>query len=211
MFAVWLPSFLIALPMFLMEGVYGYLCYSHTEESPVRILFLLYTLMFCVLLPSLIIFFSTLTGRWLRKSVTQMPCEICHRTYARVRRRSARIMTYLALVFVLTYCPLWLWTAVVYWKDPDRQSALVLVSEYVTKYLLSANGCFNPLVLYVASGTFRKLLRHYLCCSARPADKAEGDEKIPYVMFKRSSYPVCECVPANCLIHFSSSRSIYTA
>jgi hypothetical protein len=190
-FAVWLLSFLIALPIFLIEGVYGYLCSSHKEESPTTTLFLPYTPMFCVLLPSLMIFFSTLTDRRLRKSVRQMPYEIRHRTYVRVRRRGARIVTFLTLVFVLTYCPLWLWTAVVYWTDPDRQSAIVLVSEYVTKYLFFANGCFNPIVLYVDSGTLRKLLKHYLCCSAQPVDKAEGDEKISYIIFKRPSYPGC--------------------
>ena len=169
-FAVWLLSFLIALPMFLIEGVYSYLCSSNTEGSPTRIIFLLYTLMFCVLLPGLMLFFSTLTAWRLRRSVMQMPCEIRHRTHARVRRRSARIVTFLALVFVVTYCPLWMWATVVYWTDADRQSAIVLVSEYVTKYLLFANGCFNPIALCAASGTFRKLFKRYLCCSAQPVE-----------------------------------------
>jgi gastrin-releasing peptide receptor/bombesin-like receptor 3 len=187
--AVWLLSFLIALPMFLIEGVYSYLCSTYTEESPTRILFLLYSLMFCCLLPSLMLFFSTLTARRLRKSVVQMPCAIRHKTHERLRRRSARIVTFLALVFVLTYCPLWLWAPVVYWTDPDRQSALVLVSEYITKYLLFANGCCNPIALCIASRTFRKLFKRYLCCSAQPIEKKEGGEKISYIVFKRPSYP----------------------
>jgi hypothetical protein len=106
---------------------------------------------------------------------------------------SARTVTFLTLVLVLTYCPLWLWTAVVYWTDPDRQSAIVLVSECVTKYLLFANGCFNPMALYVASETFSKLPKRYLCCSAQPVDKAEGDEIISYIIFERPSYPGREC------------------
>ena len=182
-FAVWLLSFLIALPIFLVESVYGHPCSSHREESPTTIAFLLYTLMFCVLLPSLVIFLSMLTARRLRKSLTQIPCEIRHRAYGRVHRRSARIVTFLILVFVLTYCSLWLWAAVVYWTDPDRQSAIVMVSGYVTKYLLFANGCFNPVTIYVASRTFRKLLKRYLCCSAQPVDNAEGDDKISYIIF----------------------------
>jgi hypothetical protein len=208
-FAVWLLSFLIALPMFLIEGVYGYLCSSYTEESPTRILFLLYSLMFCVLLPILMLFFSTLTARRLRKSVMEMPCAVRHRTHARVRRRSARIVTFLALVFVLTYCPLWLWAAVVYWTDPDRQSALVLVSEYVTKYLLFANGCFNPIALCVASGTFRKLFKRYLCCSAQPVEKAEGDEKISYITCKTPGYTGRECSMPAALVT-SSAHSAFT-
>ena len=187
-FAVWLLSLLIALPMLLVEGVYGYLCSTHTGESPTRILFLLYTLMFCVLLPSLMVFFSTLTARRLRNSVRQMPCALRQRTHERVRRRSARIVTFLAIVFVLTYCPLWLWAAVVYWTDPDRQSVIVLVSEYITKYLLFANGCFNPIALCIASGTFRKLFKRYLCCSDQPVEKTEDNKKISYITLKGPSY-----------------------
>jgi gastrin-releasing peptide receptor/bombesin-like receptor 3 len=174
-FAVWLLAFLIALPMLLLQGVYGYLCSSNTEESPTRILFLLYALMFCVLLPSLVFFFSMLTARRLRKSAVIMPCALRQTTHERARVRSARIVTFLALVFLMTYFPLWLWAAVVYWTDPDRQSAPVLISEYVTKYLLFANGCLNPTALCIASGTFRKLFRRYLCCSAEPVEKRQSD------------------------------------
>jgi gastrin-releasing peptide receptor/bombesin-like receptor 3 len=174
-FAVWLLAFLIALPMLLSQGVYGYLCSSSTDESPTRVLFLLYALMFCVLLPSLMLFFSMLTARRLRKSAVIMPCALRHITQAHARVRSASIVTFLALVFVLTYFPLWLWAAVVYWTDPDRQSVPVLVSEYVTKYLLFANGCFNPTALCIASRTFRNLFRRYLCCSAQPVETKQSD------------------------------------
>lgn len=174
-FAVWLLAFLIALPMFLLQGVYGYLCSSDTEESPTRILFLLYSLMFCVLFPSLMFFLSMLTARRLRKSAVIMPCALRHTTHERARVRSAKIVTILSLVFLLTYFPLWLWASVVYWTDPDRQSAPVLVSEYVTKYLLFANGCLNPTALCIVSGTFRKLFKRYLCCSAEPVDKRQSD------------------------------------
>jgi gastrin-releasing peptide receptor/bombesin-like receptor 3 len=173
--AVWLLALLIALPMFLSQGVYGYLCSSNTDESPTRVLFLLYALMFCVLLPSLMFFLSMLTARRLRKSAEIMPCALRHVTQEHARVRSAKIVTFLAIVFVVTYFPLWLWAAVVYWTDPNRQSAPVLISEYVTKYLLFANGCFNPTALCIASRTFRRLFRRYLCCSAQPMEKTQSD------------------------------------
>jgi len=182
--AVWTLSFLISLPMFLVQGVYGYLCSSYTEESPTRILLLLYALMFCVLFPSLMLFFCMLTARRLRRSAGTMPCALPYPMHERLRRRSARIVTFLALVFVMTYFPHWLWAVVVYWVNPDRQSVPVLISEYVTKYLLFANGCFNPTALCAASSTFKGLFRRYLSCSAQPVQEVHSGKKISYITFK---------------------------
>jgi hypothetical protein len=159
---VWLFSFASSLPIFVMKGSYGFMC--SCDNYPTKLLFGICDVLFGTALPSLVFFLSVLTARRLPRD---MPGEHGHAVQEKVRCRSERVVTALAVVFILTYTPFYLWCLAASLLDKYRQRASFLVSEYLVKYLLFSNGCFKPIALYVASGTFRRLFRGYFYCSAK--------------------------------------------
>ncbi|KAJ4447827.1 hypothetical protein ANN_09835 [Periplaneta americana] len=165
---VWIISLLVSLPLITIQDVYFYLCGCSNELQPTKILLLIYFLFYCIVLPSVMIIFSVLTARRLRRSVKEMPCELRPETHQKFRLRSATIVTTLAVLFVVSHLPFWSWSVTSYWLDADRTTDLVIISECVTKYFLFLDSCFNPVALYIASNKFRLFFKQYFCCKAGP-------------------------------------------
>jgi hypothetical protein len=153
----------LASPSVFVPVYSRWLWSTETDENVAMLVVLVNFLFYCVLLPSVLIFFSVLTARRLNQSARDMPGETDHRMHVKLRNRRARIVNSLAIVFVVIYFPFEVWCLVVYWWRMDREDS-VLYAEYLSKYLLFRNGCFNPTALFITSGNFRALFVSYLCC-----------------------------------------------
>jgi hypothetical protein len=70
------------------------------------------------------------------------------------------MMMALAVVFVITYFPFHVWLVVARWMRVNIHSPIMIYFLHLTKQLLFAGGCFNPIAIFVLSSTFRKLLPH---------------------------------------------------
>jgi hypothetical protein len=70
-------------------------------------------------------------------------------------------MMALAVVFVITYFPFYVWVVLAHWVGVDTKSTIMTYALHLTKQLLFANVCFNPIAMFAVSSTLRKLLvRH---------------------------------------------------
>jgi gastrin-releasing peptide receptor len=164
--AVWVLPVTIAFPSMYEPKFYEPICFVDMEDNSVPYIILLNFVLYCVIMPSLMFGFSTLIARRLKQSVKNMPGEIRHRMQEESRIRSARIMMALAVVFVITYFPFHVWIVLARCAGVNKYSAIMIYALNFTKQLLFANGCFNPIAMFVVSSTFRKLLACHVTYSS---------------------------------------------
>jgi hypothetical protein len=105
--------------------------------------------------------FNVLTAKRLRDSVRNMPFAMQRRGQDLLRNRSARMLTVLIAVFIVSYVPHHLWRVVFRWLALDVWEVPYRCIDKITYYMLFANCCFNPISLYGVSGSFRKLFNYY--------------------------------------------------
>ncbi|KAJ9576738.1 hypothetical protein L9F63_025366 [Diploptera punctata] len=162
---VWVFPLGVAVPPSVTWDFYRRMCsYYNKNNTTTRLVIILTAVLYCVVFPALVLGFNLLTARRLRHSAHAFPGETGHSIKSR-RKRSAGVVTSLAVLYVISYVPYWVWCSFVYNYDVDRHSGVVLFTEYVFKYLLFADACFNPLTLYFTSITFKNMFRRYMCCS----------------------------------------------
>ncbi|KDR09647.1 neuropeptide CCHamide-2 receptor-like isoform X2 [Zootermopsis nevadensis] len=165
--SVWLIPLTTALPSALVKDFYNWHCLSIGDGYFVKIMVVVSVLLYCVVLPSVMFVCSILAARHLKRSARNMPGDTRYRIQEQLRNRSARVMVALAVVFVLSYFPFHVMILLIHCVDVSERNPLVFYSLHVSKHLLFANGCFNPIALIVVSGTFRKLFINFVSCSAR--------------------------------------------
>jgi hypothetical protein len=166
---VWVLAFFVSLPETLNVTERKGMCFVYSEISG-NIILILRFLFYCVMCPCIMAVFSVLTARRLRRSTRDVPSQLCNGTLERSRKRSAKIVRILALVFILSYIPTFTWNFVSCWFQdaltavPDIVAASI---DHVSYHLLFLNVCFNPVALYTASSAFRKPLSRYMlrCCN----------------------------------------------
>ncbi|XP_069673821.1 neuromedin-B receptor-like isoform X2 [Periplaneta americana] len=165
---LWLLPVTVAYASISSSNFYEPVCYVDKRDESVSYVVILNSVLYCALLPLVMFIFCYLIARRLKLSAKHMPGEIRQRIQEQTRNRSARVMMALAVVFVFTYSPFHLWVALVRWARFDEAKPAMVVSLYITKYLLFANGCFNPIALFIVSTTFRKLFVRYMYSFCKP-------------------------------------------
>ncbi|KAJ9581645.1 hypothetical protein L9F63_023186 [Diploptera punctata] len=108
---------------------------------------------------------NILTARRLKMSVSISVGRICNKSLEPARNRSAKVVTALSVLLLLTHLPYFSWCFYAYWTSADRTSYTSLIFEYVSKHFLFLNSCINPPALFLTSTTFNRLFRKYFCCS----------------------------------------------
>jgi hypothetical protein len=157
---VWVLPFPIALPSIDAPSFYEPICNDKRNEG-LHYLTVLNLVLYCLIMPSLMIGFSTQIARRLHQSVRNIPGEICHHMLQESRIRSARMMMALAVVFVITFFPCHIWVVLARCVRVNIHSPIMIYALHFTKQLLFANGCFNPIAMFAVSSTLRKMLvRH---------------------------------------------------
>jgi hypothetical protein len=165
--AVWLLPLVIALPPAFLKDFYNFHCSSHSDEHMVKTMVLINALLYCVVLPSVMCLSSMLTARRLKLTARNMPGEIRNTIHEHLRMRSAKVMMVLAVVFVFSYFPFHIMIVLIRWVHVNERNPLVFYTRQLSKHLLFANGCLNPIALYTTCGTFRELFLSHVCCSVR--------------------------------------------
>ncbi|PNF29283.1 hypothetical protein B7P43_G08954 [Cryptotermes secundus] len=163
---VWVLPLPIAWPTMYLPDFYGPICHYGREESGLSYIIVLNFFLYCLVMPSIMFGFSTLIAKRLRKSVRDMPGEMRHRIQEQLRNRSARMTMALAIVFVITYFPFQVWVLLARWVRVDKNTPIMIYALYLSKHLLFANGCFNPIALFIVSSTFRRMLVRHVFRSA---------------------------------------------
>jgi gastrin-releasing peptide receptor len=163
---VWVLPLPIAWPTMYLPDFYGPICQFGKEETGLSYIIVLSFILYCLIMPSIMFGFSSLIAKRLRKSVREMPGEIRHRSQEVLRNRSAQMTMTLAIVFVITYFPFEIWVVLARWVRVDKNTPVMIYFLYLSKHLLFANGCFNPIALFSVSSTFRKTLARHISRSA---------------------------------------------
>ena len=158
---VWVLPLPIALPTMYVPNFYEPICCDKKSEGLHYVIFL-NVVLYCLIMPSLMFGFSTQIARRLNRSVKNFPGEIRHHAQQESRIRSARMMMALAVVFVITYFPFQMWVVLVRFVQVDINSPITIYALHLTKQMLFANGCFNPIAMLAVSSTFRKFLRRHV-------------------------------------------------
>jgi gastrin-releasing peptide receptor len=163
---VWVLPLPLAWPTMYLPDFYGPICQFGREETGLSYIIVLSFFLYCFIMPSIMFGFSTLIAKRLRKSIRDMPGEIRHRTQEVLRNRSARMTMTLAIVFVITYFPFQVWVLLARWVRVDKNTPVMIYALYLSKHLLFANGCFNPIALFIVSSMFRKMFARHIFRSA---------------------------------------------
>jgi hypothetical protein len=158
---VWVLPLPIALPTMYVPTFYEPICNDRKRQG-LQYVSVLNLVLYCLIMPSLMFGFSTQIARRLNKSAKNIPGEIRHHQQEESRIRSARMMMALAVVFVITYFPFHVWTALVRFVSVDIKSPVMIYALHFTKQLLFANECFNPIAVFIVSTKFRKLLASHV-------------------------------------------------
>jgi gastrin-releasing peptide receptor/ATP-dependent RNA helicase UAP56/SUB2 len=125
-------------------------------------------ILYCVIPIVAIATFYLMTSWRLRQSVRKMPGEAMRQETARhARVRSSNVLIALIVVFVISYTPIQLFRFIELWYFGGGY--LFDYVDLIAYSLLSLNSCFNPVALYVASGTFRRYYNRYICYRRKDA------------------------------------------
>jgi hypothetical protein len=120
-------------------------------------------ILYCVIPVVCIAIFYFMTSWRLKQSVRMIPGEAFRQETARCARvRSSNVLIALVVVFVVSYTPIQLFRFIELWFYGGGY--LFDYVDLIAYSLLSLNSCFNPVALYVASGTFRRYYNRYICC-----------------------------------------------
>jgi hypothetical protein len=157
----WVLPLPLALPTIYVPTFYDPICNDKKRER-LQYVSVLNVVLYCLIMPSLMFGFSTQIARRLKQSVKNIPGEICQQTLQESRIRSARMMMALAFVFVITYVPFHVWIVLVNIPQVNTKSPIMVYALHLTKQMLFANGCFNPIAMFAVSSTFRDLLVRHL-------------------------------------------------
>jgi hypothetical protein len=158
---VWVLPFSIALPPMYVPKFYEPIC-NDKEGEGLHYVNVLNLVLYCFIMPSLMFGFSIQIARRLNQSAKNIPGEICHHMQQESRIRSARMVMALAFVFVITYIPFQVWVVLTRCVLVDKISSIMIYARHITKQMLFANGCFNPIAMFVESSTFRNLLARHV-------------------------------------------------
>lgn len=134
-------------------------------------------ILYCVVPIVTIATFYLMTSWRLRQSVRKMPGEAVRQETARhARVRSSNVLIALIAVFIISYTPIQLFRFIELWFYGGGY--LFDYVDLIAYSLLSLNSCFNPIALYVASGTFRRYYNKYICLCWKNSDVTMSNSNI---------------------------------
>lgn len=119
--------------------------------------------LYCIIPAVCMATFYVMTSWRLKQSVRKIPGEaVSHERARDARVRSSNVLIALVAVFVISYTPIQLFRFIELWFYGGGY--LFDYVDVIAYSLLSLNSFFNPVALYVASGTFRKYYNSYIRC-----------------------------------------------
>lgn len=119
--------------------------------------------LYCVIPAVCMATFYVMTSWRLKQSIRKIPGEaVRHETVRIARVRSSNVLIALVAVFAVSYTPIQLFRFIELWFYGGGY--LFDYVDVIAYSLLSLNSCFNPIALYVASGTFRQYYNRYIRC-----------------------------------------------
>jgi hypothetical protein len=173
---VWLAALVVSLPPSLVYEFPTGVCFPLATPH-IKVLNVVYFVLYSLVLPVTLGVFSVVTARKLKKSVRNIPGELRYRSQETSRYRSAKVVTALAISYVISHIPRSIWFFCVSFFHLDRMDTKYICIDEVTNYLMFANSCLNPLALYVSSGKFRQLFRRHLFCFQRNGSQCSQLER----------------------------------
>jgi hypothetical protein len=161
---VWALGFILTLPHGLKADVVKAKCKEPTfGEFATSDL-----VVFCILPVILVAVFTGLTAARIRKSAGSIPGEGAGQERLRHRRIvSSTVLTALVALFVVSYTPYFLFTFLIFQFDISREGWQYYMFFIVTFYPRYLNCCFNPLILFVMSSSYRARVKECICCGKR--------------------------------------------
>jgi hypothetical protein len=163
---VWLIALVFSLPPSLVYEFPSGVCFPLATPH-IKALNVFYFVLYTFILPVTLGVFSVVTARKLKKSVHNIPGELRYKSQKSSRYRSAKVVTALAISYVISHVPRSIWFFCVSFFHLDRMDMKYICIDEVTNYLMFANSCLNPLALYISSGKFRQLFKRHLFCFQR--------------------------------------------
>ena len=158
---VWTLACSIVLPDTLGERVCDDSAAEKSSRKSAKVVSLHEFLVYCFVLPGIMLIFTIVTARRLKQSAKEIPGDTRHKTHEDARNRGAKVVTALCVVFTISYVPFFMWGRIATTLALDRLELAYRILDNITYYLLFSNPCFNPLALYVTSRTFRRLFNGY--------------------------------------------------
>ncbi|GFG38940.1 hypothetical protein Cfor_10228 [Coptotermes formosanus] len=177
---IWILSFSFAVRTAVTSDVEDDVCWSVAGAYGVQFaknIALMNLFVFCIIPLCVTAVFYGLTARYLFASAREMPGEMSsvHEKIKYARRKGAKTVLGLAVVFFVSYVPWYVWQ-VVFLAHYNTHYQIAVCTYTVLYYLFFCSLVFNPVALYCVSSTWRRHFNRYLFC-VREADVKRADEK----------------------------------
>ena len=158
---VWIISLTLSVPYPLMVTFSDGKCFKYGDSTVAKIVTLFEFLFYCVLLPSIMISFNTMTVRRLRESTRELDISLQQNGLDVVRHRTANMLMTYIIVFLISYVPHYFLRVLRPYGLVETWETTYRCLYKVSYYMVFMNYIFNPIVLYIVSKTFRKFFNHY--------------------------------------------------
>ena len=167
--SVWIAALLCGVPTAVVFQYKNGVCFPYVKyQIAVEILDIFYFILFVFFLPITMIVFSLLTARSLKMSIRSIPGVVRNSSQEVSRYRSAKVVVSLAIAYSISHIPRSIWFFMLtFFHFSRRENMYVIFVDEITNYLMFSNSCLNPVALYLASASFRRLFKLYLCRSVR--------------------------------------------
>ncbi|KAJ9588682.1 hypothetical protein L9F63_018014 [Diploptera punctata] len=174
----WISGIVLSLPVYYNASVHTrcLYCPPNNEEYIKRVW--IYQFIVHYFLPAVVICaLNTMTSRYLRRSVKNLPGVVNDNIRTKNRKTVANIVSILSAIFVFSYLPNFILRVLVAWSVIDREN--VVVYSFVSFCLFYCNTLFNPISIFIMSSKYKSYFFKYF-----PFLRSNTDTKISFVAKK---------------------------
>ncbi|KAJ9580675.1 hypothetical protein L9F63_024142, partial [Diploptera punctata] len=156
----WVSGIILSFPTYYNASVHTrcLYCPPNNEEYVKRVW--IYQFIVHYFLPAVVICaLNTLTSRYLRQSIKNMPGIVNDNVRTKNRKTVANIVTILSVIFVFSYLPNFTLRILVSWSVIDIEDALVY--SFVSFCLFYCNTLLNPISIFIMSSKYKNYFFKY--------------------------------------------------
>ncbi|KAJ9597986.1 hypothetical protein L9F63_026909 [Diploptera punctata] len=156
----WVSGIILSLPTYYNASVHTRCLYCPPNNEEYMKNVWIYQLIIHYFLPAVAICaLNTMTSRYLRQSIKNLPGVVNDNTRTKNRKTVANIVSILSAIFVFSYLPNFTLRILVAWSFIDIEDALVY--SFVSFCLFYCNTLFNPISIFIMSSKYKNYFFKY--------------------------------------------------
>jgi uncharacterized membrane protein len=175
-FGVWIVAALFAVPSALSKyRCTGLLLGNRIKHNTYYVRVVIFELLVSCILPLCVVAFSYIMAARLLVESSRSISEGTQNPQMETRRKTAKIVVGLAVVFLISYVPYHVfWTYIIHSEIDtyihkfddvfEQENNKIQYTYLISNIFFLINSCLNPVAVFCTSSPFRQQLKRYLTC-----------------------------------------------